>query len=392
MSGARASPHPLFYDTVFFRAVALFADAIIYNVVPYLYLLSIPVMGLMASATFGKFLDADKIGCRKFVSINVLLLALCPSLHRAAHNFFLGADAPLLSVAAIAVQLLVWLTCSRVFATSLCYGYALLHVLPDRGANSGFAATAFRDALCQQRGQALGRRVCIVGNGPSVVRKEGQAPLGDCIDHFDEVVRFNHFFADDGALAPHRGTKTTLHVSNTHLFGSRATAPSSATALLPLFTSDLGFSLLHLVFRIGPSTGRAATPIGPIGLRRCIRHLAEAVSLPLSYQRNVALRIGLPHNVVPTSGLFAIEIFVELLAAGEVDEVCITGFDCFASPDGQRHYFDKYEPWLERVLTPWMERIEAMCNTHGHRPDLERTRVQALVDEGKVKLLHSSYG
>jgi len=189
MSGARASPHPLFYDTVFFRAVALFADAIIYNVVPYLYLLSIPVMGLMASATFGKFLDADKIGCRKFVSINVLLLALCPSLHRAAHNFFLGADAPLLSVAAITVQLLVWLTCSRVFATSLCYGYALLHVLRDRGANSGFAATAFRDALCQQRGQALGRRVCIVGNGPSVVRKEGQAPLGDCIDHFDEVLQ-----------------------------------------------------------------------------------------------------------------------------------------------------------------------------------------------------------
>lgn len=49
-----------------------------------------------------------------------------------------------------------------------------------------------------------GKKILVVGNGPSVCAGE---PMGDLIDEFDEVIRFNNFATKIGGLEKFAGTR-----------------------------------------------------------------------------------------------------------------------------------------------------------------------------------------
>merc|ERR1712188_268634 len=62
-----------------------------------------------------------------------------------------------------------------------------------------------------------GKRIVVLGNGPSLVKGD---PLGKSIDTMDEVVRFNNFQTKTSGLEEWTGTKTTVHFSDSMLYPS----------------------------------------------------------------------------------------------------------------------------------------------------------------------------
>merc|ERR1719379_1661000 len=64
-------------------------------------------------------------------------------------------------------------------------------------------------------GRLKGPKVLVVGNRPSAV--EGDQ-LGEEIDKFDEVVRFNNFQTKGAGMQPWVGSKTTVHFSDGVLY------------------------------------------------------------------------------------------------------------------------------------------------------------------------------
>ena len=115
-------------------------------------------------------------------------------------------------------------------------------------------------------------------------------------------------------------------------------------------------------------------------------HLAERIPLAKDYCDEVAARLKLPRGTEPTSGMISVELCVDLLAAGVVEEVSIVGFDFFEGE--QRHYFQKYEPFFERVVGPWWENVMfTLLNWQGHRVDLERERIRQFCADGKLTFL-----
>jgi len=96
-------------------------------------------------------------------------------------------------------------------------------------------------------GRLHGPRVLVVGNGPSALDGE---QLGDRIDEFDEVVRFNNFQTKVAGLEKWVGTKTTVHFSDGVLYPtySEYHVPG-ATIMLSLFVDRLMVSGTYYIFR-----------------------------------------------------------------------------------------------------------------------------------------------
>merc|ERR1719188_2460364 len=94
-----------------------------------------------------------------------------------------------------------------------------------------------------------GKRIVVLGNGPSLVKG---SPLGKVIDSMDEVVRFNNFQTRSSGLEEWTGTKTTVHFSDSMLYPSYPEYHvPGACIVLSLFMDRLIVSVSYLLFRIG---------------------------------------------------------------------------------------------------------------------------------------------
>jgi hypothetical protein len=98
-------------------------------------------------------------------------------------------------------------------------------------------------------GKLHGKRVVIIGNGPSAL--EGKE-YGDEIDGFDEVVRFNNFQNKKAGLDRWVGSKCTVHFSDGVLYPTfkEYTAPG-ATVVLSLFADRFIVAGSYFVLRGG---------------------------------------------------------------------------------------------------------------------------------------------
>jgi hypothetical protein len=214
-------------------------------------------------------------------------------------------------------------------------------------------------------GKLHGSRVIVVGNGPSALEGE---PMGDSIDKFDEVVRFNNFQTKTAGFEKFVGTKTTVHFSDGVLYPTyqEYNAPG-ADVMLSLFTDrfiiagsyialrgacDLQTSLT-LSFMNDPTTGWIT--------KAAIERLKQLLGLK-----------GIKH---PTSGMLAIDHFLNM--PGVELPVYIHGFDFFMGP--KIHYFNDHEPLYERVNN--------RIGVNMHSPRHEKVYVEKLIAEGKVRFL-----
>eukprot|EP00315_Gephyrocapsa_oceanica_P027297 CAMPEP_0185463708 /NCGR_PEP_ID=MMETSP1365-20130426/95364_1 /TAXON_ID=38817 /ORGANISM="Gephyrocapsa oceanica, Strain RCC1303" /LENGTH=401 /DNA_ID=CAMNT_0028070447 /DNA_START=146 /DNA_END=1351 /DNA_ORIENTATION=- len=258
----------------------------------------------------------------------------------------------------------------------------------------------------------LGKRVAIVGNGPSV------RGVGAKIDTFDEVVRFNHFWCGGDEMVQHRGSRTTVHFSNSYLFTSRnmahvepqgsgaVRADSEPVPVLPMLTNSCMLAPMHLMLRLFPPAG-----VVSMDVRGVLRHIASAVLFSPAWNERLSAAVSLPRGKYLTTGArprhsldtprmylttgarprHSLDTPLECTSrparvlddAGEVEEIVLVGFDGF-KPGQPKHYFENFEPWHERVLG-WF--IEDLLKQSNHDPRSEQLYIGKLLKEGKVKFM-----
>jgi hypothetical protein len=210
-----------------------------------------------------------------------------------------------------------------------------------------------------------GPRVLVVGNGPSALEGE---PLGDKIDQFDEVVRFNNFQTKVAGMEKFVGTKTTVHYSDGVLYPTYTEYHvPGADVVLSLIMDRFMVAGTYFILRGAADMETGLTMAFLKDKNLSWTSKADIVSL---YKR-LKLR-GLKH---PTSGMLAIDHFVR--QPGVELPVYIHGFDFFQGP--KMHYFDEHEPWYERLN----DRI----GVNMHSPHKEKVYVEELIKQGKVKFL-----
>jgi len=210
----------------------------------------------------------------------------------------------------------------------------------------------------------LGKTICIVGNGPSLINGP---PLGELIDAHDEVVRFNNFQCKEDMKA-WSGSKTTFHFSDAMLF---PTFPEyqveGARYVLPIFEDRISYSVVSVLIRscidCEPSLA-CAFLVNP-----------DVWCVSKADLTRMRLDLGLEKNRTPTSGYIAIDLFSKLY-----DKVTIIGFDFFQGKD--IHYYEKEEPWYER--------LNNRLGVQFHAPGKEKGAVQKLIDAGKCEFLKGS--
>lgn len=214
-------------------------------------------------------------------------------------------------------------------------------------------------------GKLHGPRVCIVGNGPSALQGEQN---GHIIDGFDEVVRFNNFQTKVGNLQAWVGSKCTVHYSDGVLYPTymKYAAPG-ATVILSLFADRMMVAGTYFIQRGAQDLETSLT----------INFLKDPAITWMSKERIESLKkkLGLKHIKHPTSGMLAIDYFVEM--PGVQLPVVITGFDFFQGPT--IHYYHQHEPLYER--------LNNNIGVNQHSPLLEKVYVEKLVAEGKVVFL-----
>jgi hypothetical protein len=112
-----------------------------------------------------------------------------------------------------------------------------------------FGSDSQNRLLGKQESQFHGRRIAVLGNGPSLVKGK---PCGKYIDDMDEVVRFNNFQTKTSGLEQWTGSKTTMHFSDSMLYPSfpEYEVPG-ATVGLSLFMDRLMVAGSYLLFRTG---------------------------------------------------------------------------------------------------------------------------------------------
>jgi hypothetical protein len=215
----------------------------------------------------------------------------------------------------------------------------------------------------------LGPKICVLGNGPSLVKGE---PRGDLIDEMDEVVRFNNFQTKTSECAAWTGTKTTVHFSDGMLMPTYYDYRVPNTCVvLSLFMERLMYGLTYILFRA------AIDLCAPEALRLMLSPKIGWVSL--NDIRTLKAKLGVIKFKNPTSGVLAIDWMVRNRPDPSVP-VYIDGFDFFQG--GQVHYYSKREPLYER-----MNDLAGVFL--GHEPSKERAFVNKLVEEGKVQWLRS---
>lgn len=213
-----------------------------------------------------------------------------------------------------------------------------------------------------KNGKLLGKKVLVIGNGPSA--KESK--VGDVIDScFDEVIRFNNF-SNKGSLAEYAGTKTTVHFSDAMLYPSwpEYKVPG-AVEMLAQFDERLMTAGSYLLFRV----------IADWEPRAAWKFLSDPKVwwIPGPEIAQVKIDVGNTHPTHPTSGMLAINHFMKL-----TDEpIYIHGFDFFQGP--VIHYYDEVEPFYERM--------NDKIGVNMHQPKKEKKLVEKLIEQGKVRVL-----
>jgi len=214
-------------------------------------------------------------------------------------------------------------------------------------------------------GRLNGPRVLVVGNGPSACEGE---QLGDKIDKFDEVIRFNNFQTKVAGMSAWVGTKTTVHFSDGVLYPTFTEYHvPGATIVLSLFMDRLIMAGSYYILRGGAD----------LQYRLTSRFLMDPDITWIKKENIDRLKklLGLKGVKHPTSGMLAIDYFVN--KPGVELPVCIHGFDFFMGP--KIHYFHEHEPLYER--------INNNIGVNMHSPHLEKIYVEKLIAEGKVKFL-----
>ena len=150
-------------------------------------------------------------------------------------------------------------------------------------------------------------KVVLVGNGPSILAEE----LGEQIDEFEEVVRFNDFVTAGFEL--HTGSKTTLW---------SCFAPISKKAQHPRIL------LPHEQTNADPS----ASEVYKVPARHYneIRRMIQERALVRSgYRRDVGI-------LLPSSGLLVATYLLNIVG---VDRLVLAGFDHFAKDRSRQHHY-----------------------------------------------------
>jgi len=216
-------------------------------------------------------------------------------------------------------------------------------------------------------GRLRGPHVIVIGNGPSAVQGK---QLGDKIDTFDEVVRFNNFQCKVAGMEKFVGTKTTVHFSDGVLYPtfSRYHTPG-ADLVLSLFTDRLFVAGSYLIMRAFVDMEREMT------CNFCMD--PATVWIPKENIERLKKELDLKFPKHPTSGMLAIDFY---LRQKDVKlPVYIHGFDFFQGPT--IHYYHAQEPLYER--------INNHIGVNMHSPEKEKVYVEKLIAEGKVKFLSS---
>lgn len=242
----------------------------------------------------------------------------------------------------------------------VCIGAAtsLLHIFERENTNrlTGAIEPSFK-----------GKKIVVLGNGPSLVKGE---PYGKLIDGMDEVVRFNNFQTKTSGLEKWTGNKTTVHFSDSMLFPSypEYKAPG-ATVTLSLFMDRLMVAGSYLIFRAGIDLAFLET----------YEMLGDSALGWIPHEDIQALKksLGIDEFKHPTSGCLAIDWMVRHRPDPNVP-VYIHGFDFFEG--GEIHYYNKTEPLYERIN-------DVIGVTTMHQPQKEKAFVARLVEEGKVRWL-----
>jgi len=215
--------------------------------------------------------------------------------------------------------------------------------------------------------QFNGKRVVVLGNGPSLVKGD---PLGKAIDAMDEVVRFNNFQTKTSGLEDWTGTKTTVHFSDSMLYPSYPEYHvPGATVALSLFMDRLMVAGSYMIFRAGID----------LAISETVNLLANPSLGWIPHEDICKLKetLGISYWKHPTSGCLAIDWFVRHRPDPSVP-IYIHGFDFFEGPE--IHYYNKTEPLYERIN----DMVGVNCM---HQPEKEKAFVARLVAEGKVKWL-----
>jgi len=191
----------------------------------------------------------------------------------------------------------------------------------------------------------------IVGNAPTVM----DAPLGELMDGFQSVVRFNTYQMHK---PEYTGSKVNYHFCN----GRNLPSAKEVKAVLPLFNA----SLTHAVYLFMPHMEEAADI--------CANLTSSKANLwVVDEERILALRRKIKCNFwqIPSSGMVGIDAFLS-----KRPEVALHGFNFFSGK--KIHYFEESPLQL---ITSWLERFVT------HNPPREKVWVQSVIDEGRAYFL-----
>jgi hypothetical protein len=181
------------------------------------------------------------------------------------------------------------------------------------------------------------------------------APLGEIMDGFSSVIRFNTY---NLAKPEYTGTKVNFHFCN----GRNMPAAREVKAVLPLFNA----SLTHAAYLFMPHMEEALTI-------RATLESSKANAWFVEEERILALCRKIKPNFwqIPSSGMVAIDAFLS-----KSPEVALHGFNFFSGK--KIHYFEESPLQL---LTSWLERFVT------HNPPCEKAWVESLVHEGRAYFL-----
>jgi len=280
------------------------------------------------------------------------------------HAVFLGALATMAAFHAAAVPVLARTWAGSVLLQALfaffedmpivLWLWCLYHVVQLQR----FVRTrqAGRAGPFASRGSSQGD-VLIVGNAPTVT--DGP-PLGEAIDAFSQVVRFNSYSV---AQPSHTGSKVGFHFCNGRNFPST----KSVQAVLPLFNS----SLTHAAYLFMPHVEETLDIVARLTSSKADAWFVEEPQI-LALRKKIGCRFW----QIPTSGSVAINAFLE-----ERPGVSLHGFNFF---EGKKiHYFEESPTQL---ITSWLERFVT------HDPSREKKWVASLVKGGRAKFLAEANG
>ena len=187
-----------------------------------------------------------------------------------------------------------------------------------------------RVSSCLKLRKFHGKRICILGNGPSLT-KGGQ--LGELIDSFDEIVRFNNCLIK--GYEDKVGSRCTVHMGDAQLQISWPEYKiEGATWVLSTILATTNTALSMLLFRV----------VYDLELQATWEVVMNKEVGWMSTDDITALRkeLGFSSRTMPTSGCLAVHWFVQNRPDPTVP-VYIHGFDFFQG--SEFHYYANEPGW-----------------------------------------------